>query len=141
MVIVRKGVPNIAQKFPIFVLNLELAKKCKLKTITLPILTNHTRPQVFSCPMTVDRLVKTASVPSFRAGMAQKSIKTYFLKGKAHESGNCRNQIEKMQLYQSKSNRKTHQRPNNPEWTGMHKKIILNPLRYHQSRPTRRKRE
>ena len=50
----------------------------------------------FSCPIIVDRLVKAASVSSIRAGIAQKSIKTYFLKGKAHESGNSReDQIEK----------------------------------------------
>ena len=67
-----------------------------MKTITRPILTNPTRPHVFSSPITVDHLVKAASVSSIRVGMTQTSIKTYFLKGKAHESGNCReDQIEK----------------------------------------------
>ena len=44
----------------------------------------------FSCPITVDPMVKAASLSSVRAGMAQKSIKTFFLKGKGHESGDCK---------------------------------------------------
>ena len=68
----------------------------------------------FSCPIIVDRLVKAASVSSIRAGIAQKSIKTYFLKGKAHESGNCReDQIEKNATVPKHIVRKTHRRPNN----------------------------
>ena len=111
--------PNIFK----FCFKFKIDKNRKLKTITRPIPTNHTWPHVFSCPITLIAGKSHISI-KYSRGHGAKSIKTFFLKGKAHESWNCReDQIEKkMQLHHSKSNRNTHRRPNNPEWTGMHKK-------------------
>ena len=83
--------PNIFK----FCFKFRIDKNPKLKTITRPIPTNHTWPHVFSCPITLIAGKSHISI-KYSRGHGAKSIKTFFLKGKAHESWNCReDQIEK----------------------------------------------
>ena len=59
--------------------------------------------------------------------MAQKSIKAYFLKGKALESGKCRDQIEKMQLHQKQFEQESASEAKQPRMDGDAQKNHIEP--------------
>ena len=74
--------------------------------------------------------------------MAQKSIKRYFLKGKAHESGNCReDQIEINATAPKQIEQESASEAKQPRMDRDAQKIIMNPPRCHQNRPIRGKHE